>query len=137
MACELRSGENFLRFSYFRHFAEDEANGNPYNFFFTVRVSSDGFSGHTRWECDRKEFVKFVQSAQDLYDFRTSSAELNDIGYGSRVRFEADKTGHITVIGILYGHAADHSVTFRFTADQSDLHPFITNLHKQKTPFPD
>ncbi|MBQ9996113.1 MAG: hypothetical protein IJP32_07070 [Clostridia bacterium] len=52
MACELRSGENFLRFSYFRHFAEDEANGNPYNFFFTVRVSSDGFSGHTRWECD-------------------------------------------------------------------------------------
>ena len=99
MACELRSGENFLRFSYFRHFAEDEANGNPYNFFFTVRVSSDGFSGHTRWECDRKEFVKFVQSLQDLYDFRTSSAELNDIGYGSRVRFEADKTGHITLTG--------------------------------------
>ena len=137
MACELRSGENFLRFSYFRHFTEDEANGNPYNFFFTVRVSSDGFRGHTRWECDRKEFVKFVQSAQDLYDFRTSSAELNDIGYGSHIRFDLDRTGHITVSGTLYGHAADHSVTFRFTADQTDLHPFLTNLHKQKTPFPD
>lgn len=137
MNCELRSGENFLKFSYFRHFAEDEANGNPYNFFFTVRVSSDGFRGHTRWECDRKEFVKFVQSAQDLYNFRTSSAELNDIGYGSRVRFDLDKTGHITVTGTLYGHAADHSVTFRFTADQTDLHPFLTNLHKQKIPFID
>ena len=137
MACELRSGENFLEFSDFCHFAEDEANGNPYNFFFTVRVSSDGFSGHTRWECDRKEFVKFVQSAQDLYDFRTSSAELNDIGYGSHIRFDLDRTGHITVSGTLYGHAADHSVTFRFTADQTDLHPFLTNLHKQKNPFPD
>ena len=137
MACELRSGENFLEFSDFCHVAEDEANGNPYNFFFTVRVSSDGFSGHTRWECDRKEFVKFVQSAQDLYDFRTSSAELNDIGYGSHIRFDLDRTGHITVSGTLYGHAADHSVTFRFTADQTDLHPFLTNLHKQKNPFPD
>ena len=137
MACELHSGENFLKFSDFSHFAEDEANGNPYNFFFTVRVSSDGFSGHTGWECDRKEFVKFVQSIQDLYDFRTSSAELNDIGYGSHLRFDLDRTGHITVTGTLYGHAADHSITFRFTADQTDLHPFLTNLHKQKIPFPD
>ena len=137
MICELRSGENFLRFSYFRHVAEDEANGNPYNFFFTVRVSSDGFRGHTRWECARKEFVKFVQSAQDLYDFRCTSAELKDIGYGSRIRFEMDKTGHITVTGTLYGHAADQSVTFRFTADQSDLYTFLINLHKQKFPFTD
>ena len=137
MTYELRSSDNFLEFSDFRHYAEDETRGNPYNFFFTVRVSSDGFTGHTNWECDRKEFVKFVQSTQDLYEFRISSAELNDIGYGSRIRFEADKTGHLTVTGTLYGHAADHSITFRFTADQTDLHPFITNLHKQKIPFPD
>ncbi|MBR5311577.1 MAG: hypothetical protein IKU40_01690 [Clostridia bacterium] len=137
MICELRSGDNFLKFSYFRHFAADEANGNPYNFFFTVRVSSNGFSGLTEWECDRKEFVKFVQSIQDLYDFRTSSAELNDIGYGSRIRFDLDRTGHITVTGTLYGHAASQTVTFRFTADQTDLHPFLTNLHKQKIPSSD
>ena len=137
MACELHSGENFLKFSDFRHFAEDEANGNPYNFFFTVHVSSDGFGGHTRWECDRKEFMKFVQSIQNLYDFRDTSAELNDIGYGSRIRFDLDRTSHITITGTLIGHAADQSVTFRFIADQTDLHPFLTNLHKQKIPFPD
>ena len=128
MACELRSGENFLKFSYFRNFAEDEANGNPYNFFFTVRAASDGFAGHTDWKCDRKEFMKFVKSLQSLYDFRCTSAELNDIGYGSRVHFEMDKTGHITITGTLYGHAADHSVTFRFIADQTDLRIFLTNL---------
>ena len=137
MGCELRSGENFLKFSYFRHFAEDEANGNPYNFSFTVRVSSDGFRGHTNWECDRKEFVKFVQSLKNLYDFHDTSAELTALGYGSRVHFEMDKTGHITVTGTLYGHGADHSVTFRFTADQSDLYTFLINLHKQKSPFTD
>ena len=135
MVCELRSGENFLKFSYFRHFTEDEANGNPYNFSFTVCVSSDGFRGHTVWECDRKEFVKFVQSLQNLYDFHDTSAELTDLGYGSHIRFEMDKTGHITVTGTLYGHAADHSVTFRFTADQTDLYTFLINLHKQKFPF--
>ncbi len=137
MICELRSGANFLRFSDFHHFAEDEANGNPYNFFFTVRAASDGFTGHAEWECDRKEFIKFVQSIKNLYEFRNTSAELNDIGYGSRVRFDLDKTGHLTVSGILYGHAADHSLTFRFTVDQTELYPFITNLHKQKNPFPD
>ena len=137
MACELHSKDCFLKFSAFRYSAEDETVGNPYNFFFTVHVSSDGFRGHTGWECDRKEFVKFVQSIQDLYAFRTSSAELIDIGYGSRVRLEADKTGHITVTGTLYGHAADQSVTFRFTADQTDLPPFLTNLHRQKIPSPD
>ena len=137
MVCELCSGESFLKFSYFRHFTEDEENGNPYNFFFTVRVSSDGFRGHTVWECDRKEFVKFVQSLKNLYDFHDTSAELTDLGYGSRIRFEMDKTGHITVTGTLYGHAADHSVTFRFTADQSDLYTFLINLYKQKFPFTD
>ena len=137
MICELRAGENFLHFSDFRYYAEDEADGNPYNFFFRVNVSSDGFAGYTVWECDRKEFVKFVQSIQDMYDFRTSSAELNDIGYGSRVRFDLDRTGHLTVNGTLYGHAAVQSVTFLFTADQTSLHPFLTNLHKQKIPFPD
>lgn len=135
MTCELRSGENVLEFSDFRYYAEDEACGNPYNFFFTARVVSGGFAGHAKCECDRKEFVKFVQSVQDLYDFRISSAELNDIGYGSRIHFELDKTGHVTVSGTLHGHDADHSVKFRFTADQTDLHPFITNLHKQKNPL--
>ena len=137
MVCELCSGESFLKFSYFRHFAEDEENGNPYNFSFTVRVSSDGFRGHTVWECDRKEFVKFVQSLKNLYDFHDTSAELTDLGYGSRVHFEMDKTGHIIVTGTLYGHAADHSVTFRFTADQTDLYTFLINLYKQKFPFTD
>ena len=81
--------------------------------------------------------MKFVQSIQDMYDFRETSAELNDIGYGSHLRFDLDRTGHITVTGTLYGHAADHSITFRFTADQTDLHPFLTNLHKQKNPSSD
>ncbi len=130
MICELRSGENFLQFSDFRYSAEDETNGNPYNFFFSANIVSDGFSGHAIWECDRKEFMKFVQSVQNLYDFRNTSAELNDIGYGSRIRFEMDKTGHLTVTGTLYGHAAEHSLTFRFTADQSDLHTFLINLPK-------
>ena len=137
MTCELRSGENFLKFSDFRYSVKDEACGNPYNFFFTARVSSDGFAGHAGWECDRKEFEKFVQSLQDLYDFRLPSAELNDIAYGSRIRFELDKTGHLTVSGTVIGHAAEHRLTFRFTADQTDLRTFITNLHKQKIPFPD
>ncbi len=137
MICELRSGENFLEFSDFHHFAEDEANGNPYNFFFRVRVSSGGFAGHTNWECGKKKFAEFVQSLQALYNFRCTSAELNDIGYGSRLCFDLNNTGHLTVTGTLYGHAADHSVTFRFTADQTDLYTFLINLHKQKSPFTD
>ena len=78
-----------------------------------------------------------MQSLQSLYEFRETSVELTDIGYGSHLRFDLDRTGHITLTGTLYGHAADQSVTFLFTADQTDLHPFLTNLHKQKNPFPD
>lgn len=130
MLCELHSGENSLTLSDFRHSPEDEARGNPYNFFFTIHVISDGFTGHAKCEYDRKEFNNFVHSIQNLYNFRCTIAELNDIGYGSRVRFELTQTGHLTVTGTLYGHAADHSLTFRFTADQTDLPPFIKPLHQ-------
>ncbi len=130
MICELRSGENFLEFSDFRHFAEDEANGNPYNFSFTAYVSSDGFTGHTNWECDRKEFLKFVQHVQDLYEFLNITAWLNDSDWGSSIRLEPDKTGHITASGTLYGFALDNSLNFRFIADQTDLRLFLEKLQK-------
>jgi len=44
------------------------------------------------------------------------------------VKFEADKIGHITVSGEIFGKAMVHSLKFYFTTDQFVLKQFISEL---------
>ena len=47
---------------------------------------------------------------------------------GSSVKFEADKTGHITVSREIFGEALEHSLKFSFVTDQFVLKQFISEL---------
>ena len=63
-----------------------------------------------------------------MYDFKKQIVTFNDICYGSSVKFEADKTGHITVSGEIFGKSMEHSLNFSFMIDQSVLNKFISEL---------
>ena len=63
-----------------------------------------------------------------MYEFKKQIVMFNDICYGSNVKFEADKTGHITVSGEIFGKALKHSLKFSFVADQFVLKQFISEL---------
>ena len=63
-----------------------------------------------------------------MYDFKKQIVMFNEICYGSNVKFEADKTGHITVSGEIFGEAMEHSLKFSFMIDQSVLDKFISEL---------
>lgn len=130
MNAELKQGENGIVFSDFRYCAQDKAMGSPYNTVFSVRVYSDGFSGIGKWECDRDALAVFAESLAELYAFGRDSAVLEDISYGSRVEITMDKTGHLTVSGVLYGSRAEQSLTFRFKADQTALGTFCAMWQK-------
>ncbi len=117
-------GDNFLIINNFRYHQNDIC----YNTSFDLGVRSGFFGGLAPCEYDIKEFRKFVQDLLEMYDFKRQMVMLNDICYGSNVKFEADKTGHIEVSGEIFGKAMEHSLKFSFVVDQSVLKQFISEL---------
>lgn len=99
-----------------------------YNTSFDLEIRSGSFRGIAPCEYDIKEFRKFVQELLEMYNFKKQIVMLNDICYGSNVKFEADKTGHIMVSGEIFGEAMEHSLKFSFTTDQFVLKQFISEL---------
>lgn len=108
----------------------DFNSGNPYNTTFNVKVVSGDFTGISEFEYNVKDFLRFVKELKDLYDFRLSIVELNDICYGSNIQFCMNKTGHITISGTIYGQSMEHSLIFKFTTDQTAIETFCNSLYK-------
>ena len=115
---------NFLIINNFTYHQEDIY----YNASFDLEVRSGSFSGVAPCEYDIKEFRKFVQELLEMYEFKKQIVMLNDICYGSNVKFEVDKTGHIGVYGEIFGQAMEHSLKFSFVTDQFVLKQFIIEL---------
>lgn len=99
-----------------------------YNTSFELEIRSGSFSGVAPCEYDIKEFRKFVEELLEMYDFKKQIVMFNEICYGSNVKFEADKTGHIMVSGEIFGKAMEHSLKFSFMIDQSVLDKFVSEL---------
>lgn len=99
-----------------------------YNTSFELEIRSGSFSGVAPCEYDIKEFRKFVEELLEMYDFKKQIVMFNEICYGSNVKFEADKTGHITISGEIFGEEMEHSLKFSFMIDQSVLDKFISEL---------
>jgi len=112
-------------------YADFEA-GNPYNTTFDVRVVSENFAGLANFEYNIKDFLDFIKSLNDLYNFKIDTAELNkDLSYGSKVKFKMNETGHVTVSGELHGgNMGEQVLQFEFTTDQTAIKSFCSELSK-------
>lgn len=99
-----------------------------YNTSFDLEIRSGSFCGVAPCEYDIKEFRSFIEELSEMYEFKKQIVMFNDICYGSNVKFEADKTGHIMVSGEIFGEAMEHSLKFSFTTDQFVLKQFISEL---------
>ena len=129
MNARLQYRDDFLEFLNFTHNLEDERDGNPYNCSFCIRVRSGCFEGLADGcECDYKKWKEFVDQLNDLYSFNTRKVEFVEICYGSKIVFSADKIGHISVSGTIWGDAMTHSLTFEFITDQTAFPPFLQEL---------
>ena len=116
--------DNYLMINNFIYHQQDIY----YNTSFDLEVRSGSFCGVAPCEYDIKDFRKFVQDLLEMYHFQKQIVTLNDICYGSHVKFVADKTGHIEVSGEIFGEAMEHSLKFSFVADQFVLKQFISEL---------
>lgn len=117
-------GDNYLMINNFIYHQKDIY----YNTSFNLEIRSGFFGGVAPCEYDIKEFRSFVEELSEMYEFKKQIVMFNDICYGSNVKFEADKTGHITVSGEIFGKALKHSLKFSFVADQFVLKQFISEL---------
>ena len=116
--------DNYLMINNFIYYQQDIY----YNTSFDLEIRSGSFSGVAPCEYDIKEFRKFVEELLEMYDFKKQIVVFNEICFGSNVKFEVDKTGHITVSGEIFGEAMEHSLKFSFMIDQSVLDTFISEL---------
>ena len=116
--------DNYLIFNNFIHHQKDIY----YNTSFDLEIRSGSFGGVAPCEYDIKELRKFIQDLSEMCEFKKQVVIFNDICYGSNVKFEADKIGHINVSGEIFGKAMDHSLKFSFVVDQAVLNQFISEL---------
>lgn len=115
---------NYLIIDNFYYYNED----SYYNTTFDLQVSSGNFKGLASCEYNIKDFRNFVADLQKMYSFELQTVTLHEICYGSRIQFQADKTGHIEITGEIYGDAMEHCLKFIFTVDQCVLKQFLSEL---------
>ncbi|MBE6737870.1 MAG: hypothetical protein E7566_04380 [Ruminococcaceae bacterium] len=120
----LKYENNFIKISDFLYHQNDIY----YNTDFNIEVRSGSFCGIAPCEYDIKDFKIFVEELIEMYNFKRKNVTLIEICYGSEVNFEADKTGHITISGEIFGQGMEHSLKFSFISDQTALKPFIDQL---------
>ena len=129
-SAEIRYGDDLFAIEYFKTYPKEIERGNPYNTAFSIRVVSGAFCGYASCEYDMKEFVRFVREIEEVFLFKRSKTELNDICYGSKVSFCADKIGHLEISGEIFGEAAEQRLVFRFNADQTCLNDFVNTIKR-------
>lgn len=131
MTAKLEYEKNLLEILNFFHNGEEEKDGNPYNTSFDVKVVSGLFSGYAPgWECDYKEWKRFVTGLKKMLQFQNKEIGLKDLGYGNEIRFEEDGLGHIEISGKIYGNDRIQSLSFTFMADQTVLKEFVKELEE-------
>lgn len=130
MEARLEFCGNYLEIRNFQHHIEDERGGNPYNCLFDIKVKSGMFSGVADGcEYDYKELQLFIRALEDLISFKIKEISFIEIGFGNKIDFICDRTGHIKVSGeIRGGFAGDHHLIFGFETDQTVFPPFIKAL---------
>jgi hypothetical protein len=122
---------NIFEILNFTHSVEDENTGNPYNCSFGIKIVSGNFSGYAdNCEYDYKEWKKFINQLEALYNFKIKEVKMVEIGLGSTVLFRIDNLGHIEISGVIYGEAKEQSLTFAFEIDQTVLYDFLGELKK-------
>lgn len=130
MKPRLAFGKDYLEIVNFSYCKSEAERGNPYNTTFDLVIQSGVFCGIAPFEYDVKAFVNFVDTLRRLYNFEVYNVLLDDLCYGSKVRFQMDSAGHIEISGKIFGRAMIHSMEFCFSADQTVLRQFITELEE-------
>ena len=129
MEARLEYCGNYVEITDFHHFVDDEKNGNPYNCAFDIKVRSGMFSGLADGcEYDYKELRKFIEALEEMILFKRKETAFIEIGYGNKIVFECDRTGHIKVSGDIQGDVGSHILKFEFMTDQTVFPKFIKEL---------
>lgn len=118
-----------LKISNIDYYETDAQGGNPYNTTAIIEVNSNGFSGVSKFIFDIKSFREFIANINDSYKKLSGDFKFIDLCYGSELKFEFQKFGHICISGILYGEAAVQQLKFEFITDQAVIPIFLKELN--------
>ncbi len=125
---DLVHGKNILSIFNFSYFPDDEKGGNAYNTSFLIRIISEDFSGVGEFECDIKEFRKFAEEINELFELKRFEVLFKEICYGSTIKFKINRIGHLEISGEIFGTHMLQCLKFSFIADQTSLNGFADSI---------
>ena len=129
MDAKLEYCGNYIAIRNFQHYIEEENIGNPYNCSFDIVIKSGVFTGVADGcEYDYKDLQKFIIALEDLISFKRKDVTFCEIGYGNKIIFKCDRTGHIEISGDIRDYAGSHTLKFEFMTDQTVFPEFINTL---------
>ena len=129
MEARLEYCGNYIEITDFHHSVDDEKNGNPYNCSFDIKVRSGGFSGIADGcEYDYHELQKFIKALEEMLSFKGKEVTFVEMGYGNKIEFNCDRTGHIKISGDIRSGIGSHILKFEFMTDQTVFSEFINEL---------
>ena len=104
----------------------------PTNTLMKIFVKSGFYSGNSTMDIDIKEFKKFVNDLQIIYETLNGQATIKETyGYQMHLTFEGDGLGHIKIKGLLVDSDMDGNMNrleFENSIDQTVLKTFINDL---------
>ncbi len=129
MEARLEYCGNYIEITDFHYYVDDGITNNPYNCAFNIKVKSGVFSGMADGcEYDYNELQKFIKALEEMILFKREEITFIEIGYGNKIVFNCDKTGHIKVSGDIQGDVGRHILKFEFMTDRTVFPKFIKEL---------
>lgn len=108
----------------------------PINTLLTVYVKSNDFSAKADIDIDIKAFADFAIQLKTVYDTLSGEASIRE-PYGCQryIKFEADKSGYISVSGLLCDDHEANELRFYNSFDQTHLKLFAEGLVREYSKY--
>ncbi|WP_042228142.1 hypothetical protein [Paenibacillus popilliae] len=88
-------------------------------FTFDIKVKSGEFTGASNFCMPKEKVIFMVESLSKMLQTLEGYCEVKDYDTDANVVLEMEKLGHMCIYGQLGGSHEEHSMKFKYTADQT------------------
>jgi len=92
---------------------------------FTIKVKSGEFAGKSSFCLPKERIAAIIEQLSGMNNDLKGCCEINDYDSDAYINIEMAKFGRLWIFGQIGGSHEDHSVTFRYSTDQTVLNSFI------------
>ncbi|WP_240512072.1 hypothetical protein [Paludifilum halophilum] len=97
-------------------------------FTFNIKVRSGEFAGSSNFCMPKEKVISIVENSYKMLETLEGCCEVKDYDSDAYIVIQMGKLGHMCIYGQIGGSHEDHSMKFKYTADQTVLANFSQML---------